>query len=509
MVFSQVPKRGMSYNNTLRGAYNQSSDTTEVDSLSIGRFKITPNGVFVGTKQVIDRNGNLIALNALSNQIANITTNGMFTGVRQTAPNATLDIAGTGNFLGNVTCASTISASFLQGNAGSISSLSCSTISAGTYLGITPTFVGSGSSLVLNNATGTHLTLINPTGGGTNSFASIDFAGYGTPQYTNGAPISLRFMDDGAYGGILSIRSKTDGAAANNQTELVNIGAGGVAFTGSSRFATRVFNAGMQIVGQSYQYPNTNPFAGGSISLLITPPTQAPGANIYLGCFTGNYTVGSTSQAEIVLARQVISGTMAQPYIQMSPSYPSFTGPALFMNGYGSNLNASVNAFFNVDTYQNIFNCSLPTTFSGNTTFTGGSNNFTGGPVTMYQGTTFSNTSGTNMLIVNPNGNGVYCGIDIAGYQGWSNGAPLTLRWNDNNYSGNLSYRFKTPGAAANSQFEVLNVNPTGANVTGTLTGNRVFMQNVTGTTLTVLGGGSLTGYFNFPQNNSSSSGIT
>ena len=38
------------------------------------------------------------------------------------------------------------------------------------------------------------------------------------------------------------------------------------------------------------------------------------------------------------------------------------------MNGYGPSLANSVNAFFNVDTYQNSFNTSLPTTFSSNVT---------------------------------------------------------------------------------------------------------------------------------------------
>ena len=116
----------------------------------------------------------------------------------------------------------------------------------------------------------------------------------------------------------------------------------------------------MQIVGQSLQYPNTNPFAGGSISLLITPPTQSPGANVYLGCFTGNYTVGSLSNPEIILGRQVVNGNY-QPYIQMLSTIGTYgAGPALFMYGGGNQ--------FNVDTYQNTFNTSLPTTFSGNVT---------------------------------------------------------------------------------------------------------------------------------------------
>lgn len=271
----------MSYN-AYQGTYNYSSDTTEFGQITIGNFRLTASGVYCGNKQVIDRYGNLVGLSAIISQISNITTSGLFTGIRQTSPQATLDIAGTGNFLGNITCASTVSAAALnstgtvsaatgsfgtlsasvtsasmgsfaslavsgtatalclQATAASLSSLACSTasissfvcstISAGTYLGITPVFVGSGNSLVLTNTQGTHLTLINTLGGGTNSFAKIDFAGY--PGSSNGAPMSLRFMDDGNYSGILSIRVKAPGSPSNGQNEIMVLNSGGQAFLG-------------------------------------------------------------------------------------------------------------------------------------------------------------------------------------------------------------------------------------------------------------------------------------
>ena len=401
----------MSYN-VLQGSYKTSSDTIDFESISIGRFKITQNGVYVGNKQVIDRYGNLLGLNAVSNQISNITTYGMFTGVRQGVPSATLDVAGTGNFMGNVTCASTLSAAALsatgnvsgatgsfgtltaslssaslgsftnlaasgtvtalrlQASTASISSFVCSTISAGTYLGLNPTFVGTGNSLVLSNTIGTHLTLINTTGGGTNSFANLDFSGFSGP--TNGAPMTFRFMDDNNFSALLSVRTKINGSPSNGQTEQFNIGSGGVAFTGTSRFATRMSGAGLHISGQSQQYPGTNPFtAGGSVSLLIAPPNSSPSNNVYIGCFTGSAT--SPQLPEILIGRQIVGGTLGQPYIQMLTGGVSGNGagPAIFMQGYGLSSANAVNAFFNVDTYQNVFNCSLPTNLSGSVSCTG------------------------------------------------------------------------------------------------------------------------------------------
>ena len=265
----------MSYN-VLQGSYKTSSDTIDFESISIGRFKITQNGVYVGNKQVIDRFGNLLGLNAVSNQISNITTYGMFTGVRQGVPSATLDVAGTGNFMGNVACASTLSAaalvsssnvagvsgsfsgtvtalrlqaptgsissltcSTMAASTGSISSLACSTISAGTYLGINPVFVGTGSTLLLQSPQGTLLTLLNPNGGGGNSFANIDFSGYSNPSYNNGAPFSLRFYDDGSYSAILSFRAKAPGGPNNGQNEVMRLTSGGQTFVGPSTDITQ------------------------------------------------------------------------------------------------------------------------------------------------------------------------------------------------------------------------------------------------------------------------------
>ena len=88
----------------------------------------------------------------------------------------------------------------LTAAAASVTTAQCSSITegvwsftsmyAGTYLN--PTFVGTGSSLVLQNTVGTHITLINPSGGGTNSFANFDFRGYSSPVPTNGAAMSRR-----------------------------------------------------------------------------------------------------------------------------------------------------------------------------------------------------------------------------------------------------------------------------------------------------------------------------
>ena len=243
----------MSYRSNF--SYNTSQNSADLDRLSIGKFTLTGKGLYLGTNLLIDAGGNLSGKvvsgfsNSLPTQLPNVSQTGLFTGVRQSNPQATLDVSGTANFLGIITCAS---------------SIKCSSISAGTYLGFTSSFVGTGSSLLLQNSLGTHLTLVNPTGGGTNSFASIDFDGYNSPLPTNGAAMSLRFQDDGHYGGILSIRGKIDGAPSNSQTEQYRF-AGGNLLNNNSASAGSFTQLGSLTTGINLlTYPSSS---GGEMSV--------------------------------------------------------------------------------------------------------------------------------------------------------------------------------------------------------------------------------------------------
>ena len=72
------------------------------------------------------------------------------------------------------------------------------------------------------------------------------------------------------------------------------------------------------------------------------------------------------------------------------------------------------------------------------------------------------NNSSTALAIVNSAGNGASAYINMAGYNTFSNGYPLTLTCADNNYSADLVVSTKTPGAAGNSQVERFRVSNAG-----------------------------------------------
>lgn len=415
--------------------YNSSQNSADFDRLNVGKFTLTAKGLFLGTNLLIDANGNLTGkvvsgfANALPNQLPNVSQNGLFTGVRQTNPQATLDVSGTANILGSITCASTISAiggsittlrcstltannvnagtynqslsiqssgvvtigsistAFvpslqLQSSAGgrsgigfgtystnpgwvlntnrggsnpgtnltdfylynyatgqtplqisadtnnvtiNSSTLTCNTISAGSYLGLNPTFVGSGSSLLLQNASGTHLTLINPTGGGTVSFADIDFAGYSSPAFTNGAPMSIRFWDDYAYSGIMSLRAKAAGSPSNAQSEILRVTQNGISSVGTQTNAFTLINSpgggGGAIYADSNNVLNICQYG----TQVVTNP-QTPTSNTAYNNYGTWTALSSSTGGTIAQAYQAVNGSVSTTAWSCAANYSSSTG---------------------------------------------------------------------------------------------------------------------------------------------------------------------------------------
>ena len=383
--------------------------------------------------------------------------------------NSTLAVAG----------ATTLSGALAVSGATTAAALSCTTLSASgaaalnSTLTVTGTSAFTGNLSLINNATPS-LSMVNNVGN-SGQTTCINMAGY--TGFSNGYPLTLTCLDNN-YSADLVVYTKTPGAAANSQVERFR-----VTNTGVVNVAGPLNVAGAATLSSTLSVSGATTAAGVSCSSLTsTGNISGPIAATTLSA-SGAATLNSTFA---VAGATTLSGTLAVSGATTAAalgcttltasgaatlnSTLAVTG-ATTLSGTLAVSGATTAAALGCTTLTASGAATLNSTLAvsgaatlGGTLAVTGTSAFTGN-LSLVNGATPS------LSMVNVSGNsGQTACINMAGYTGFTNGAPLTVTCLDNNYSADLVVYTKTPGAAANAQVERFRVTNAGVvNVAGPL----------------------------------------